>query len=117
MTATEASLAGWLDTTPKISGDRTSDRAISEAVERGWFEEENATTFPFAYYWQTVEDMQAYLEANWPNSAILPDPVRIEASRLAHLAARPVQVRIQQTIHLARYRKVAVAGEEHLALT
>jgi len=109
VTATEASLAGWLDTTPKIPGDRTSDRAISEVVERGWFKEESATTFPFAYYWQTVEEMQAYLKVNWADSAVLPDPVRIEARRLAHLAGRPVQIRIQQTIHLARYRKVAVA--------
>ena len=113
MTSTKVSLAGRLDPTLKIPGDRASDKAIRKVVERGWFIEEMATTFQLAYYWKNVGEMAAYIKENWANSTVLPDPVRSEADGLAHLAIGPVQIRVQRTMHLARYRKLAVVDGEN----
>ena len=108
VTGAGTSLAGWLDTTPKVPSDKASDKAIIEAIKHGWFTEESATTFQYAYYWETVKEMHTFLEENW-NSAVLPDSVQTEADRLAYRLPGPVQIRVQRTMHLARYRKLTVA--------
>lgn len=102
-------LAGPLDDTIGQSVDIASDDAILEALQRGWFQAENKTSFQYTYYWDTVDDMHEYLEANWEESATVPGNVLSNAHRLVQSAGKPVQIRIRRTMTLASYRKLAEA--------
>lgn len=109
-------LAGRIDQSPWTPNVVAANQAIAEVVERGWFTKKNRATFQYNYYWDTVEEMQTYVEANWTTVAVLPDSVRAKAGHLASLATGPVQIRVQRTMHLACYRKVAVASRENSVL-
>jgi hypothetical protein len=102
-------LAGPLDDTIGQSVDIASDTAVLEALQRGWFQAENKTSFQYTYYWDTVDDMHEYLEANWEESATVPDSVLSKARRLVQRANKPAQIRIRRTMSLASYRKLAEA--------
>lgn len=55
-------LVGQLDAEKGISDDVASDNAISEAVQRGWLEQENEEFFEYAYCWDTVDKMNAFIQ-------------------------------------------------------
>ncbi len=110
----EATLAGRLDDTPRVGHNIASDKAVAEAVERGWFKKGSREFFQYNYYWDTVEEMREYIEVNWSSAAVLPDPVRAEVSRLAQLYLGSEQIRVQRTMLLASYRKLATPIETDL---
>jgi hypothetical protein len=99
-------LAGPLDDSIGQSVDIASDNAVREAVQKGWFEVENQDAFEYAYYWDSVEGMHAFLEENWKESATVPGSLLAKARRLEELAAKPVQIRIRRTLLIASYGKL-----------
>ena len=102
-------LAGPLDDSIGLSADIASDDAVLEALQRGWFEVENKTSFQYTYCWDTVDGMHEFLKANWKESATVPDSVLSKARCLVQSAHKPVQIRIRRTMSLASYRKLAEA--------
>ena len=99
-------LAGRLDDNKRIRVDVASNNAISAAIQRGWFTKESEDLFEYAYYWDTVEEMMAYVEADWGNAAVVPNDVAVEAHRLVDIAGDRVEIRIRRTMVIASYRKL-----------
>jgi hypothetical protein len=100
-------LAGRLDENQNgLSDDEASDNAISEVIQRGWFKEESKEFFEYAYYWDTVDQMNEYVKTEWSNLAIIPENVLSNAQRIARVAGEQVQIRIRRIILIARYRKI-----------
>ena len=100
-------LAGQLDDVLGKSDEIASDNAVSEAVRRGWFEKENEEFFEYAYYWDTVDKMNEFIEAEWCEFAAVPDNFLSETRRLVQSTSEPVQIRIRRTMLIASYRKLA----------
>lgn len=98
-------LAGRLDDGKRIRVDDASNDAVLEAVQRGWLKKESEDYFDYAYYWETVEEMVEYVEADWCNAATIPDNVLAEAHRLVDVAGEEVEIRIRRAMVIARYRK------------
>jgi hypothetical protein len=98
-------LAGRLDDSKRIRVDDASNDAVLEAVQRGWLKKESEDYFDYAYYWETVEEMVEYVEADWCNAATIPDNVLAEAHRLVDVAGEEVEIRIRRAMVIARYRK------------
>jgi hypothetical protein len=48
-----------------LTDDEAADRALAEAVQRGWFLRERGEIFPFFYYWDTPNEMQKYIDETW----------------------------------------------------
>jgi len=101
-------LAGPLDDSIGLGLDIASDNAVLEAVQRGWFEKENEGSFEYAYYWDSVDEMNEFVKENWRKSATVPDSVLSEARRLVQLTGEQVQIRIRRTMLIASYRKLGV---------
>jgi hypothetical protein len=100
-------LAGRLDENKNgLSDDEASDNAISEVIQRGWFKEERKELFEYAYYWDTVDQMNEYVKTEWNNSAIMPENVLSNAQHIARVAGEQVQIRIRRIMLIARYRKM-----------
>ena len=100
-------LVGQLDDKLGTSDDTASDIAVSEAVRRHWFEKENEEFFEYAYYWDTVQKMKAFIEEEWCNSVSVPDNVLSDAHRLIQLTDKQAQIRVRRTMLIASYRKLA----------
>jgi hypothetical protein len=101
-----AQLAGRLDDHKRVTVDDISNTAIAETVQGGWFQNEREDVFDYAYYWDSVEEMIAYVEDDWSDSAVVPTNVMLEARRLVDIAGDPVEVRIRRKMKIAGYRKL-----------
>ena len=98
-------LTGRLDVNKENSDDAASDNAVSEVIKKGWFEKESKDFFEYSYYWDTVDQMNEYVNTEWSNSVIMPENVLSIARRITRVAGEQVQIRIRRTMHIARYRK------------
>lgn len=98
-------LAGQVDDSPDKDDDRAADEAVEQIVGRGLFHREEIDRFNFSFYWNSVNDMQAYAEERWSDSTKLPSAVLGRARQLEKMAADRVQVRITREMHLATYIK------------
>lgn len=103
-------LAGRLDDSLRRSTDAASNQAMAQAVALGWFKPRTQDSFAYAYYWDDLEGMQAYVEAEWPDSAVIPENVLREAARLVREAVGESKIRITRTIWIATYERAAPGG-------
>ena len=99
-------LTGRLDVNKENSDDAASDNAVSEVIKKGWFEKESKDFFEYSYYWDTVDQMNEYVNTEWSNSVIMPENVLSIARRITRVAGEQVQIRIRRTMLIARYRKM-----------
>ncbi len=99
--------AGRIDDSPGLPTDLAADEAVEEMVRRGFFSRLGRARFSLAYYWETLQDMQAYITERWSDSAHLPEEVL--ASAHTHLAEtrEPVRFRVQLDMLIGRYQKRA----------
>lgn len=106
--------AGHLDDSRRRAGDLAADEAIDHVVDRGLFEQDGVKQFRFSLYWNSADEMQAYVEERWSNSAEIPSAVLRQAERLTKMAGHPIKARIQRKMHLATYGKKLIDAEPNL---
>lgn len=99
--------AGQIDDSAGQIDDEAADRAIANLVSRDFFVKLDEQRFSFAFYWPTLDQMQAYIEKYWGDYAILPPDVVRQARELA-LKNRPENYRIREIIMFSDYRKLPV---------
>ena len=97
-------VAGQIDDSGAETDYDAADRAIAAVVSYGLFVKQEERRFSFAYYWQTPEQMQAYIEETWGCYGILP-PQLVQRAREASPEGRPVRYRVREAIVIADYRK------------
>lgn len=106
--------AGQLDDSRGRVNDLAADEALDGVVDRGLFEQDGVMQFRFSLYWNSTNDMQAYVEDRWSNSAEIPSAVLRQAEQLTKMAGDPVKARIQRKMHLATYGKMLIDVEPNL---
>src|SRR4051795_8515819 len=52
--------AGTLDDAQERPDDEAANAALAHAVRAGWFVKEHATTFEYAWYWDSLAELAAY---------------------------------------------------------
>ena len=98
--------AGQVDHKPEgYVDDRAANDAAALAGREGWFVREREGAFDFAYYWDTPEEMRAYVEEQWGDYLSLPETVVTRARALRAAAAEGAQVRIRLDMMISRWRK------------
>ena len=105
--------AGHFDDSRRRVGDLAADQALDQVVGRGLFEQDGVKQFRFSLYWNSTDDMQAYVENRWSNGEI-PSAVLKHAEQLTKMARDSVKVRIQRKMHLATYGKMLIDIEPNL---
>ena len=98
--------AGALDSSASLGRSLAAQEALEQIVDEGWFSRERETTFPTYRYWDTVDEMETYY-AEDDSSVVLPGGVLAEARRLVEQSARAAKPRVQRTMIIGRYRKLA----------
>ena len=101
----EISIAGQVDDSVDAPSDIAANEAVKEIVNRGIFLKQQEERFEFAYYWDKLEDMEAYIEDQWSDWVNLPQEVSAKARRLTKDFAGNVQYRVQVDMLISRYKK------------
>jgi hypothetical protein len=61
--------------------------------------------FDYAYFWDTLDDFQAYVDENWVNRRV-PKKLLSKARKIVTEAVGHTRIRIRDVRVIARYRKV-----------
>jgi hypothetical protein len=97
--------AGMIDMSPDIDLDIAADRAIASVVKGRIFAESKVEFFDFAFYWNTLKDMQNYMEEFWKDDVIVPEEV-VKQARILMGKLRPqIQIRVGIKMKLGKYEK------------
>lgn len=101
----EISIAGQVDDSVDTPSDIAANEAVKEVVNRGIFLKQQEERFEFAYYWDKLEDMEAYIEDQWSDWVNLPQEVSGKARRLTKDFDGNVRYRVQVDMLISRYKK------------
>lgn len=103
--------AGPMDDTVKRPADRASDAALRQVVRAGLFRPARATTFPYAWYWDSLAELDAYVADRWAGVMALPAPTRAAAARALAAAGPGARLRLRRGMLLAVYRRSGTSFE------
>jgi hypothetical protein len=101
--------AGQLDDSAADSDDEAADRAIASLVSSGLLARKEERRFSFNYIWQSVAQMQAYLEGTWSAHTYVPPQVVARAHELS-AAGGLIHCRLRRVLMMADYRKRPTSG-------
>lgn len=105
ITSNGARLAGRADDSLGIPDDQAANNAIADAVRQGIFFKDADERFEFFYYWDTMEQMQAYIKDRWDDWVILRDTTLQNAAQIISESTGQIQLRITLTILISVYGK------------
>ncbi len=105
ITSNGARLAGRADDSLGIPDDQAANNAIADAVRQGIFFKDAEEQFEFFYYWDTVEQMQAYVEDRWEGWVILENTILQNLSRIISESKGRVQLRVSLNMLISVYGK------------
>ena len=104
-------LAGRVNQLPADrANDEAANTAIARAGEQNWFIREREAFFPFFYYWDTPEEMQAYVEAEWTDFVTVDGEVWRNVHSMWAEAGADRLLRVQLKMMIARWRAVKSEG-------
>lgn len=98
-------LAGRFNDSLGIPDDQAANNAIADAVRQGIFFKDAEEQFEFFYYWDTVEQMQAYVEDRWEGWVILENTILQNLSRIISESKGRVQMRVSLNMLISVYGK------------
>lgn len=98
--------AGMIDTSPGLELDKAADQAIASVVKDRSYKELINEHFDFAYYWETINDMEDDLEEYWKDDVILPQEVIQQARLLLSKQRSQTQIRVGLKMKLGKYVKL-----------
>ena len=101
-----AAMAGYLDTAPEAyTDDRAADAAMGAVGQEGLFARERDGAFDFLWYWDTPDEMQAFIAEKWADTH-LSEEVLAETRRLMADTGDGARVRTSANVVISRWRRL-----------
>ena len=99
---------GEADATGMADDDAVSDQAIQDIVDRGHFTAIGDTQFDFDFYWDTVQEMESFMESSRRMKHVRPSYAELEKAYSAVSAGgrKRVRLRCRRRTKLAVYQKI-----------
>jgi|SRR5215470_16686099 len=98
--------AGRVDESGDLPDDHAANESLRTIVCEGWFIRERQARVDYAWYWDTLDELQAHIAEKWSSSVQLPAAVEAEAARLLAAGGTGARLRLRLTVAMARYRKL-----------
>ena len=105
ITGNEIISSGNVNDEGGLADDTAANEALAAAVHLGLFSLKMQDSFPFAYYWPTLQNMLDYAAEKWRDFAFIPEKTINNLRHCVTTTAGPYQVRVLRGIHLAVYKK------------
>jgi len=86
--------------------DESANRAMDEAIHRGWFTLEAGESFSLFYSWDTANDMEEFLHEEWDGFVQLDKEVSRAAKSAWAVANADARVRVRVNMMINCWRKV-----------
>jgi hypothetical protein len=96
---------GRVDDSQERPDDQAANAAIAHAVRAGWFRAERTTTFEYAWYWDTLAELEAYIAERWATVLRLPPPTQTAARQRLARVGGGARLRLRRGMILGRYRR------------
>jgi len=96
-------VVGWMKETDDFVEYAQANAALSQVVERGWFDVERRGAFEFATHADSVTDLRDYLAKEWKD-AILDEAVAATAEELLSAPEPDKELIVREQIRIARLR-------------
>lgn len=101
--------AGRLDDLPQqLADDAASNAALDQARLAGSFVLERQETFDFSYYWDSLQEMRDYVDAEWVDFCALPGSVFEQALAIWDQIDPGGQARVRLKMQLGVWRRTMV---------
>ncbi len=97
---------GTVDGTLRAAHDNASHQAMVAAVRKGRFRKERDAFFEFAYYWDSLAELKAYMDDCWSDIVALPESAIEQVRRLILVTPMQHKIRIRRQMMIARYRRL-----------
>jgi hypothetical protein len=97
--------AGWLDESDDYVEYEWADEALQQVVNDHRFVLERVGVFEFVWHADSLNDLRAYLAAEWKD-AIIDDVTAMRIEELLKLPVRDKEILVSEAIRIARYRCV-----------
>jgi len=99
----QMAVVGWMKEADDFVEYAQASAALSEAIQRGWFEVERKSTIEFATCADSISDLREYLAKEWKD-AILEEAVMAKATELLDTLERDKELVVREQIRIARLR-------------
>jgi hypothetical protein len=100
---------GRLDGAPFDADDVAADASIAEVSRRGWFRLETADSFYFSFYWDSIGELESFLE-DWTTMAELSPAMAARAGRALQAAPAGTRLRLEICMIFNTLRRVEPAA-------
>jgi hypothetical protein len=91
-----------------LADDAASAEALAHMSQAGLFALEQKEIFDFLYYWDTPEEMQAYISEQWEDFIALPAEVLTKIQAIWANSGTGSRVRVRLKMLIAMWRKQPV---------
>ena len=99
--------AGHVSDLPSaLEDDAAANQAIAESASQGLFRRQSEESFPFHYYWDSPNDMKAFVEEEWQGFACVTDEVWKAVRSLWISEGAQARVRVRVNMLISRWEKV-----------
>lgn len=85
--------------------DRAAYDAFKIAAHMGWIQPQGKWTFPFYYYWDSIDEMSGDVKEKWGDFALIEPDVLAAAHSAWEDGKAGSRVRIRLKMHLGRWQK------------
>ncbi len=89
-----------------LEDDAAANQTMARAAEQDWFRRESEELFPFHYYWDSPNEMKAYIEEEWEDFVHISDNVWKSARSLWTLGGAESRLRVRVNMLITRWEKV-----------
>lgn len=94
------------DLPPGLEDDVAANLAMRQAETNGWFIREKETFFSLHYVWDTVSEMEKWIDEEWTNFIGLDNGTRRATRSAWALGDADSRVRVRVKMLLTRYRAI-----------
>jgi hypothetical protein len=103
----ERHLVGWVQETSDYIKYEQADNALNEAVQRGWFSQEQKQLITFSTYAQDLAALREHLHENW-KEAWIEELVAMQIESLLNSISSDKEIIVQEKIWMSRFRPLFV---------
>ena len=88
-----------------LEDDQAANWSVEQAASQDWFVREREELFPFFYYWDSPNEMQAYIEEEWADFITIEEDVWRNIRSLWAVADADARLRVRLKMLITRWKK------------